>query len=315
MRKNTYRLGVNPSSFYLAQFDERELRADGTAKAVNMLVGRGDLGFWVTLPVEFGVARTDLIPVARSVLAQIVEMDDAARSCNTPEHDDDEVLNAITIREFFVEFEYYATAWNSNWHVYFTPDSDGRYRHRGMELPWMASWRRKVKPAILALDAAYGEAHSAAAGVYLPDWTATSAIAQFTKRIGAAPMQYEPGQFYKRELPVLMALLDEAPLPVSALVIDGYVWLSGDGRPGLGARLYEAIGRRVPVIGVAKTKFRDDAWSQPVRRGASEAPLYVTAAGIDRADAARCIERMSGAGRIPAILKQADGLARSVLAP
>jgi deoxyribonuclease V len=54
-----------------------------------------------------------------------------------------------------------------------------------------------------------------------------------TIRIAAVPA---PGQFYLRELPPMMAVLATAG-KLGLLVIDGYVDLDPDGRPGLGARL------------------------------------------------------------------------------
>ena len=294
--------------------DERivDSRTPRSNRYARVVIGEGALEFEVLIPVEFGVARTDLVPSVKSVLAQIVEMDDAARA-EERTFDDDEALAAVTVQEFFVEFRYFSATVNSQWAEYFTPEPDGRWRHRGMALPWMRDWRTKATPAILAVDAAYAENASAAAGVYIADWPSGAALDAFSTRIEEKPVAYEPGAFYKRELPTLMALLDQAPIPVSTIVVDSYVWLSGDGKPGLGARLYEALARRVPVVGVAKTRFHDDTWSEPVLRGASEAPLYVTAAGVDRTDAARNIARMSGAGRMPALLKQADDLARKAL--
>lgn len=311
MRKNTFRLGAKPSSFYLERFNATDLRIAGAERTAFARVGEGDLEFEVHLPVEFGAIRTDLANRARTVLAQIVAMDEVARASNS-DSEDDEQLAALTVYEFFAELEYFSTTVNSQWTEFFTLDAEGVWRHRGKLLPWMESGGAYSKSAILAVDAAYAEAAAAAAGVYFEDWTSEVGLRTFSVRIDSQPASYESGEFYKRELPLLMALLDQAPIPISTIVVDGYVWLSRDGRPGLGARLYEALARRVPVIGVAKTKFRDDTWSQPILRGASAAPLYVTGAGIDRTDGARRIQRMRG-DRIPVLLKHADGLARSVL--
>jgi deoxyribonuclease V len=54
--------------------------------------------------------------------------------------------------------------------------------------------------------------------------------------------------------------------------------LSPQGRPGLGAHLYDRIG--TPVVGVAKTAFRSATHAVAVRRGSATKPLYVTAAGM-----------------------------------
>ena len=127
---------------------------------------------------------------------------------------------------------------------------------------------------------------------------------------------YQPGEFYLRELPPLRAAL--AGLPgLSLLVIDGYADLDPDGRPGLGARAAEEFG--VPVIGVAKTPFRTATHAIAVLRGTSARPLYVTAAGMPRADAADLVRQMAGLHRLPDALRRADSLARhgllSALAP
>lgn len=118
---------------------------------------------------------------------------------------------------------------------------------------------------------------------------------------------YRPGDFYLRELPPLRAALDGLP-GLSLLVIDGYADLDPDGRPGLGARASEEFG--VPVIGVAKTRFRTATHAVAVLRGTSARPLYVTAAGMSRADAADLVLHMAGRHRLPDALRRADALAR-----
>jgi deoxyribonuclease V len=121
---------------------------------------------------------------------------------------------------------------------------------------------------------------------------------------------YVPGAFYQRELPCLLEVLRRVEAPLEAVVIDGYVWLSADRRPGLGARLFEALGGGVAVVGVAKTSFQGAAFAEPVLRGGSARPLYVTAAGADPAAAAGWIRAMHGAHRIPTLLQRVDRLCR-----
>src|SRR5687767_6030129 len=58
----------------------------------------------------------------------------------------------------------------------------------------------------------------------------------------AAP--YTPGAFFVRELPALRAVLSAEP-DVDLLVVDGYVDLDPDGRPGLGAHVHAEFA--VPV--------------------------------------------------------------------
>ena len=109
-------------------------------------------------------------------------------------------------------------------------------------------------------------------------------------------------------------MLHEVAQPSHAIIIDGYVYLDRDGRPGLGARLYEALQGKVPVVGVAKTALRDDDWSIPVLRGVSKTPLRVTAIGMDQTEAAAHVRAMAGAYRIPEMLKQVDQMARDYAA-
>ncbi len=94
------------------------------------------------------------------------------------------------------------------------------------------------------------------------------------------------------------------------VVIDGYVWLSEDRRPGLGARLFEALGGSVVVVGVAKTGFAGSAFAEPVLRGDSAKPLYVTAAGVEASVAAGWIRGMHGEYRVPTLLRRVDRLCR-----
>lgn len=123
---------------------------------------------------------------------------------------------------------------------------------------------------------------------------------------------YVPGQFYQRELPPLRAVL-AGVTGIELLVVDGYVDLAPDGRPGLGAHVHAELG--VPVIGVAKTRFATATHAIPVARGSTSRPLYVTAAGIPAADAAVIVHRMSGAFRLPDALRRVDALARGNRTP
>jgi deoxyribonuclease V len=121
---------------------------------------------------------------------------------------------------------------------------------------------------------------------------------------------YRPGEFYLRELPPLHAVLDGLR-EMALLVVDGYADLDLGGRPGLGAYAHNEFG--VPVIGVAKTAFRTATHAVPVLRGTSTRPLYVTAAGMPREDAACLVQHMAGRYRLPDGLRRVDRLARTGL--
>jgi deoxyribonuclease V len=150
-----------------------------------------------------------------------------------------------------------------------------------------------------------------AAVVLAADATFGQVLAEHTALVPKVP-SYQPGEFYRRELPPLRAVLNGLE-GLALLVVDGYVDLDPSGRPGLGAYAHEAFA--VPVIGVAKTVFRGATHAVPVLRGASARPVLVTAAGLPPADAADLVRRMAGRFRIPDALRRADQLARTGVAP
>ena len=147
-----------------------------------------------------------------------------------------------------------------------------------------------------------------AACVVLSGWKDERPAEQYVVNVsGLQP--YQPGQFYRRELPCLLAVIDELAQPPDVVVIDGYVFLSGDGEKGLGGYLFESLGEKTPVIGVAKTKFVT-ADAVEVFRGHSDRPLFVTAAGMHQTEAADLIRQMHGEHRLPTLLRLADQLSR-----
>ncbi len=111
-----------------------------------------------------------------------------------------------------------------------------------------------------------------------------------------------PGRFCLRELPPLRAALDGLT-GMTLLVAGGFAGLDPDGRPGPGAHVH--AGFAVPVIGVAKSALRAAARAVPVLRGTLARPLYVTAAGMPRTDAAGLVGRMAGRHRRPGALGRA----------
>jgi deoxyribonuclease V len=163
---------------------------------------------------------------------------------------------------------------------------------------------------IACLDVDYRDDHAIAACVLLNDWADAAPAEERTARV--SPVEaYTPGQFYRRELPCLLAVLEPALDGVTVAVVDGYVWLGDEGKPGLGAHLYEALGRTVPVVGVAKTRFRDAAPVAEVTHGGSVNPLFVSAVGMELETAAEKVRAMHGPNRIPTALKRVDQLCRT----
>jgi deoxyribonuclease V len=166
---------------------------------------------------------------------------------------------------------------------------------------------------IACLDVAYRNSEARAACALAESWQAELPASRYVCDIESVE-PYEPGKFYRRELPCLLSVLKLLPAPPDFIVIDGYVWLASESRPGLGAHLHAALGGKTPVIGIAKTPFVGvDACPSVVQvlRGASKRPLFVTAIGVEPAIAGECVLRMAGKHRIPELLKASDQLSRT----
>lgn len=117
---------------------------------------------------------------------------------------------------------------------------------------------------------------------------------------------YIPGEFYKRELPCILKVLEIVEEKITLIIVDGYVWLDSNRRRGLGAYLYAHLHEKIPVIGVAKNKFKGSDHLGEVLRGESQKPLYVTAAGLELETAMKMIDQMDGEFRFPTLLREVD---------
>lgn len=159
----------------------------------------------------------------------------------------------------------------------------------------------------LAIDVFYeGNTAKIVAAVF-DQWTDKAAEKVIVKHKSPI-MEYEPGAFYKRELPCLLEIIADFNLnDIEVVIIDGYVYLDDEAKRGLGARLFETLDSKIPVIGVAKTSFYlNTKYVENVYRGTSRQPLYVTAIGTDLEEAAANIKNMHGNYRMPDILKSID---------
>jgi deoxyribonuclease V len=162
------------------------------------------------------------------------------------------------------------------------------------------------------LDVHYEGGSGRAACVVADAWEAETPSSTYVAVIDSVE-PYEPGRFFRRELPCLVSVLRLVPVLPAVVVVDGYTWLASLDRPGLGAHLYEALGRATPVVGIAKTAFAGvDRCADVVQvvRGTSRKPLFVTAIGMDPAVAGQCVRRMAGKHRIPELVRLVDRLAR-----
>jgi deoxyribonuclease V len=161
------------------------------------------------------------------------------------------------------------------------------------------------------LDVHYTDPSALAACVLANAWGDAEPCARHAVTVSPIAA-YEPGKFYLRELPCLLAVLREVG-PVDVAVVDGYVWLDQQHTAGLGAHLYEALGRRIPVVGIGKTAFNGSPMAQQVLRATSQKPLFVTSVGLAHSEAARLVASMHGASRIPTLVRLVDQLSRAPL--
>ncbi|MEM6795996.1 MAG: endonuclease V [Acidobacteriota bacterium] len=165
---------------------------------------------------------------------------------------------------------------------------------------------------IVCFDVHYRESWARAAAVGIESWEDGTPSFERTQTFEGVA-SYVPGQFYRRELPLILGLLHSLradSIEPALLVIDGYVWLGDEESPGLGGHLWNALDRRAPVVGVAKNTMTIAAPCQAITRGRSTRPLFVSSAGIPTDRAARHVERMAGDSRFPAVLKRVDRLCR-----
>lgn len=166
---------------------------------------------------------------------------------------------------------------------------------------------------IACLDVDYRLNKGVAACLVANDWHNSQAVNVYATTIHDI-LPYEPGAFYKRELPCLLQVLGLVQEALDFIVVDSYVWLDQAlSHRGMGAHLYYALHGRVPVIGVAKTHYEGtDEVAIEVFRGDSRSPLYVTAIGVETAWAAEKVRIMHGNFRLPTLLKEVDSLCRTV---
>ena len=162
---------------------------------------------------------------------------------------------------------------------------------------------------IACTDVHYTNTRATAACILFHDWSDAHSDLAITEPVDE-PAPYEPGRFYRRELPALLSVISQLTVRPEVIIIDGYVWLGDWDHPGLGAHLHKALGGSAAVIGVAKKLFRRGPAVQCVRRGSSARPLYVSAAGMELTEAAARIVELHGEFRVPTLLKRVDRLCR-----
>ncbi len=164
---------------------------------------------------------------------------------------------------------------------------------------------------IIAIDVHYRTEEAKIVAVQFENWTDALPTEIFIE-MKTDIAEYEPGAFYKRELPCIIEIIKKINInAVTYIVVDGYVYLNDDDKKGLGYYVFEQFGNKIPVIGVAKTSFHQNTKNvRPILRGVSTNPLYVTSIGIDVDEAAIFIQSMAGEFRMPTLLKLMDTLTK-----
>lgn len=162
---------------------------------------------------------------------------------------------------------------------------------------------------IVCVDVDDRAAETVAACVGFHDWADATSAREAVARTPGPPAEYQPGEFYRRELPHVLAALAAIAVTPHTIVVDGYAWL-GPERPGLGAHLHAALAGAIPIVGVAKRPFEGATTAVPILRGTSHQPLYITTVGTDLAAAAQAVRTMHGPHRLPTLIKRVDRLAR-----
>jgi deoxyribonuclease V len=164
---------------------------------------------------------------------------------------------------------------------------------------------------ILAVDVYYRANDAFTAGVLFDNWDDCEPINELVARISDVGI-YTPGEFYRRELPCILALVNQLNELPNYIIIDGYVFLGENKKPGLGKYLFDALQGYTPVIGVAKTHFFNTPPETAIYRGKSKRALYITSIGLEEKLAKQYILKMCGENRIPILLKTVDQICRQV---
>lgn len=162
---------------------------------------------------------------------------------------------------------------------------------------------------ILAVDVDYRDQEAIVAGILFHNWTDEKPLREYLISCQVSD-DYMPSQFFRRELPCIGELLTHVNTELECIIIDGFVHLGKEKKPGLGMHLWDMLEQKVVVIGVAKSPFKNTPKSCELLRGKSKTPLYVTAEGIKQERAKLLIRNMHGEDRLPTLLKLADRLCR-----
>lgn len=155
--KHDYRLSLQPAGFFTEALDRAlangpayvgnesrigEFSGGGTFAIFNVF-DEDDRPHFFGLHVQLpdGEVTPELARSARNLFAQLIAMDDAARTIPR-QHDENEELADVAILtcEGLAILHYYSTLWNSEWGVRFKLGADGNY-----DLLGIPDWRNPGK--------------------------------------------------------------------------------------------------------------------------------------------------------------------------
>lgn len=149
-----------------------------------------------------------------------------------------------------------------------------------------------------------------AAAAAFDAWDAAEATQTYVSRIIHVEKAVR-GAIDLRELPCVMQLLREHSLAPELILIDGFVHLDAGETPGLGQHLHQALGGKVPIVGVSRKGLPGLSAQFEVMREEETQPLLVTCAGIDIGAAKVRLRAMHGRKRVPTLMKLVARLAKS----
>ena len=149
-----------------------------------------------------------------------------------------------------------------------------------------------------------------AAAAAFDAWDAAEATKTYVSRIAHVEKAVR-GELDLRELLCVMQLLREHGLEPELILVDGFVHLDANETPGLGQHLYQALGGKVPIVGVSKRSLPGLSVQFEVMREEEAPPLWVTCAGIDIGAAKARLRAMHGRKRVPTLMKLAARLAKN----
>ena len=166
---------------------------------------------------------------------------------------------------------------------------------------------------ILAIDVYYYDIKAKVVGIFFENWTDIQP--KEIENIYLSNIEeYESGNFYKRELPCIIALLEKIDLTkIEIIIVDSFVYLDDYKRLGLGGNLYEHLKGEIPIIGVAKNSFHLNKKNViEIYRGHSKKPLYISSIGQDLDLSAEQVRNMHGDYRFPTLLRILDQETRNI---